>query len=101
MRRAIGVIAPRRSAAPAIAASAPAISSTRRVLCALKLRARRCMPESWRLGRTEPSALDARALLRRPPRATWPGGGNANGYSHFPFRLGRQALDLQPTSYEG
>ena len=32
---------------------------------------------------------------------SWQGGGNANGYSHFQFRLVRQALDLQPTPYEG
>jgi hypothetical protein len=32
---------------------------------------------------------------------SWQGGGNANGYSHFQFRLSRQALDLQPTAYEG
>jgi len=37
-----------------------------------------------------------RLLLRR-----WQGNGNANGYSHFQFRLVRQARDLQPAGYEG
>ena len=32
---------------------------------------------------------------------SWQGGGNANGYSHFQFRLVRQARDLEPTAYEG
>ena len=31
----------------------------------------------------------------------WSGGGNANGYSHFQFRVVRSARDLPATLYEG
>src|ERR1700730_17900378 len=67
MRRAMGVIAPMSSAAPAIAASAPAISSTRSVLCALKWSARRTIPGSWRCGRTESGWERRPELVPHPP----------------------------------
>ena len=84
-RRAIGVIDPRRSAAPAIAASAPAISSTRSVLCALKLMARMSMPGSWRAGGRTHAAKRRAELVPHSPRVHDPA-----------VEPGRAELDAEP-----